>query len=179
MTNYVKKEELQEHLRKYITQLNYCKENNLPLPQIPNVIGVAILDIATRLATRPNFNQYTYKDEMISNAIEDCCKGVDLYNPEKFNNPFGYFTQISWFAFLRKIDNEKYENYLKAKNYQQSFVFNGLIENLDREDYDMISSNINSINEASAYVISSWEEKQAEKKQKINDKKKLKEGKPK
>jgi len=174
MSEYIKKEELQEHLRKYVEKLNDCKANNKPLPQIPNDIGYAILQICNRLATRPNFNQYTYKDEMISNAIEDCCKGVDLYNPEKFNNPFGYFTQIAWFAFLRKIDNEKYENYLKAKNYQQSFVFNGLIENLDREDQDMISSNINSINEATAYVISSWEEKQALKKQKINDKKKLK-----
>lgn len=173
--NYIDKQELQNHLVEYIQRYNTAKALNKTLPPIPNKIGIAIMQICDGIARRPNFNGYSYINEMKSDAIEDCVKGVDLYRPDKFDNPFGYFSRIAWYAFLRRIEEEKYQNYLKAKNYQKSYVFSGLTENVDNDDHSMLSSGINSINDSINHVIREWEEKQAIKKQKISDKKKEKE----
>ena len=80
-----------------------------PKPQVTEYIGECFLLIAERLSTRPNFINYPYRDEMIGDAIENCLMYAANFDPEKSKNPFAYFTQITYFAFLRRIKNKLME----------------------------------------------------------------------
>jgi hypothetical protein len=86
-----------------------------PKPQVSHYIGECILKIATHLSYKPNFLNYSYRDEMISDGIENCLQYIDNFDPEKSNNPFSYFTQIIYYAFLRRIAKEKKQTYIKGK----------------------------------------------------------------
>ena len=95
-----------EFLRAMVEWKDNCKEEGEQLP-VTNYIGECFLKIATHLSYRPYFINYTYRDEMISDGIENCLQYVNNFNPEKSNNPFAYFTQIIYYAFLRRIAKEK------------------------------------------------------------------------
>lgn len=97
-----------------------------PLTRIPEYIGKCILLICGRLATRGNFSGYTYRDELVDDAIEDCVMAVKNFDPEKSKNPYGYFTRIAWFAFLQRIYHEKKQNYIKHKNFQNSHLLDDI-----------------------------------------------------
>ena len=86
-----------------------------PKPQVSNYIGECILKIATHLSYKPNFINYSYREEMISDGIENCLQYLDNFNPDKSKNPFAYFTQIIYYAFLRRIAKEKKQTYIKGK----------------------------------------------------------------
>ena len=103
-----------------------------PMPQIPDEIGICIQKIANKLANRPNFSKYIFRDEMIADAIENCLTYINNFNPEKSTNPFGYFTQISWFAFIRRIEKEKGYLYTKYK-----MIDNHMVHELSEEDHDL------------------------------------------
>jgi DNA-directed RNA polymerase specialized sigma24 family protein len=119
-------------------------------PDVTNYIGECFLKIATHLSYRPNFINYTYKDDMISDGIENCLQYASNFNPEKSNNPFAYFTQIIYYAFIRRIQKEKKQTHVKNKiisgsNYQSYDVMPGdsniysidnsfALENLPMED---------------------------------------------
>ena len=100
---------------------NLAKDFGVDPPPITNYIGECFLKIATHLSYRPNFINYTYREEMISDGIENCLQYVHNFNPEKSDNPFAYFTQIIYYAFLRRIQKEK----------KQSHVKNKIIENMN------------------------------------------------
>ena len=85
------------------------------IPPVTNYIGECFLKIATHLSYRPNFINYTYRDEMISDGIENCLQYVKNFNPEKSKNPFAYFTQIIYYAFIRRIQKEKKQSHIKNK----------------------------------------------------------------
>lgn len=85
------------------------------IPPVTNYIGECFLKIATHLSYRPNFINYTYRDEMISDGIENCLQYVKNFNPEKSKNPFAYFTQIIYYAFLRRIQKEKKQTHVRNK----------------------------------------------------------------
>ena len=89
-------------------------------PPVSNYIGECFLKIATHLSFRPNFINYTYRDDMISDGIENCLQYVSNFNPEKSNNPFAYFTQIIYYAFLRRIAKEKKQTHVKNKMIENS-----------------------------------------------------------
>jgi len=114
-TEYVNNKDFLAALVDFREKVNHAKENELPRPRVPNYIGECIMKIATHLARKPNFINYTFKDEMISDGIENCLQYIDNFNPDKSNNPFAYFTQIIWFAFLRRIQKEKKLLYVKYK----------------------------------------------------------------
>ena len=99
-----------------------------PRPIVSRYIGECIMLIATRLATRPNFVGYSYKDEMISDGIENCLAYIHNFNPEKSTNPFAYFTQIIYYAFLRRIQKEKKQLYIKHKSFENSMIMNTLVD---------------------------------------------------
>ena len=84
-------------------------------PPVTNYIGECFLKIATHLSYRPNFINYTYRDEMISDGIENCLQYVANFNPEKSKNPFAYFTQIIYYAFIRRIQKEKKQTHVRNK----------------------------------------------------------------
>ena len=84
-------------------------------PKVTNYIGECFLKIANHLSYRPNFINYTYRDDMISDGIENCLQYMNNFNPKKSNNPFAYFTQIIYYAFIRRIQKEKKQQDVKAK----------------------------------------------------------------
>ena len=84
-------------------------------PVVTNYIGECFLKIANHLSYRPNFINYTYRDDMISDGIENCLQYMSNFNSEKSTNPFAYFTQIIYYAFIRRIQKEKKQQDVKAK----------------------------------------------------------------
>jgi len=95
-------------------------------PLIPRYIGECFLKIATHLSFKPNFVNYMFKEDMISDGIENCVQYIHNFNPEKSQNPFAYFTQIIHYAFLRRIQKEKKQLEIKNKilektGYEQVF----------------------------------------------------------
>ena len=103
-----------EFLRAMIEWKEECNKADEILP-VTDYIGECFLKIANHLSYRPNFINYTYRDEMISDGIENCLQYVKNFNPEKSNNPFAYFTQIIYYAFLRRIAKEKKQSHIKNK----------------------------------------------------------------
>ena len=109
---------------------NIAEKNKEEYPPVSDYIGECFLKIATHLSYRPNFINYTYRDDMISDGIENCLQYVHNFNPEKSNNPFAYFTQIIYYAFLRRIAKEKKQTHVKNKiiqntNYQSWTTMEG------------------------------------------------------
>ena len=84
---------------------------------ITDYIGLCFLQIAKGLSTKSNFFSYQFKDDMVSFAVENCLRYINNFNPEISDkpNPFGYFTQIVYYAFLRYIQMEKKHLYIKFK----------------------------------------------------------------
>ena len=101
--------------RKYVQ----AEENGEIPPPVNNYIGECFLKIATNLAMKPNFMNYSFIDEMIGDAIENCILYAHNFNPEKSKNPFSYFTQIIYYAFLRRIEKEKKQSYVKFKMIEE------------------------------------------------------------
>jgi hypothetical protein len=95
-----------------------AKKANLPLPPVTDYIGRCFLAIAERLSYRPNFINYPYREEMVGDGIENCLMYAANFDPSKSKNPFSYFTQIIYYAFVRRIQKEKKQNYIKFKSIE-------------------------------------------------------------
>jgi len=113
--HYVNNKELLEALIVYRTKVAHAKENDLPKPRITNYLGECFLKIATHLSYKPNFVNYMFREDMISDGIENCVQYIHNFNPERSQNPFAYFTQIIHYAFLRRIQKEKKQLEIKTK----------------------------------------------------------------
>jgi len=113
--HYVNNKELLEALIVYREKVAHAKENDLPKPRITNYLGSCFLKIATHLSYKPNFVNYMFRDDMISDGIENCVQYIHNFDPEKSKNPFAYFTQIIHYAFLRRIQKEKKQLDIKNK----------------------------------------------------------------
>jgi len=120
--NYVNNAEFLACLVDYKSKVREAEETGDPPPPIPNYIGECVYKIATRLASKPNFSGYSYKEEMISDGLENAIQAIGNFNPEKSSNPFAYFTQIIWYAFLRRIEKEKKQLYIKHKVIESSVI---------------------------------------------------------
>ena len=113
--HYVNNKEFLLAMTEYKRLANESVKNNQPKPPVTNYIGECFLKIANHLSYRPNFINYTFRDDMISDGIENCLQYLDNFNPEKSNNPFAYFTQIIYYAFVRRIQKEKKQVVIKQK----------------------------------------------------------------
>ncbi len=125
-----------EFLQAMIEWNNLCKEAKSQgkiTPPVSNYIGECFLKIANHLSYRPNFINYTYREEMISDGIENCLQYVHNFNPEKSPNPFAYFTQIIYYAFLRRIQKEKKQSHVKNKYIEN---MNIMPEEVSGEGFD-------------------------------------------
>jgi hypothetical protein len=131
-----------------------AEEEGKEQPRIPNYIGLCIYKIATRLSNRPNFINYSYKDEMISDGIETSIINIKSFNTDKYDNPFAYFTQIIFNAFVQRIQKEKKQQYIKYKSLENTIISNDQHSFQDSDDRNTTSS---SYNEAAIHVISSYE----------------------
>jgi DNA-directed RNA polymerase specialized sigma subunit len=117
--NYVNNKDLLESLIQYKEACKEAEDSGEDTPRVPDYIGECIFMIANRLATKPNFSGYSYKEDMISDGIENCLQYIHNFDPEKSKNPFAYFTQIIWYAFLRRIQKEKKQLYIRFKSSQK------------------------------------------------------------
>ena len=113
--HYVDNKKFLQAMTEYRDKCNKAEEKGRKKPPVTNYIGECFLKIANHLSYRPNFINYTYRDDMISDGIENCLQYMSNFNPEKSNNPFAYFTQIIYYAFIRRIQKEKKQQDVKAK----------------------------------------------------------------
>ena len=116
-------------------------------PRIPNYLGDCFLKIATHLSYKPNFVNYMFREDMISDGIENCVQYIHNFDPEKSKNPFAYFTQIIHFAFLRRIQKEKKQLDIKNKmiernGYDEVMVVDNNVMYGTHSDYNTIKDNI-------------------------------------
>ena len=118
--HYVNNKELLEALIVYRAKVAEAKEKDLPKPRITNYLGSCFLKIATHLSYKPNFVNYMFREDMISDGIENCVQYIHNFDPEKSRNPFAYFTQIIHYAFLRRIQKEKKQLDIKTKIIEKS-----------------------------------------------------------
>ena len=105
--HYVNNKELLHALIVYKNKVKEAQENEQPKPRITNYLGECFLKIATHLSYKPNFVNYMFREDMISDGIENCVQYINNFDPNKSTNPFAYFTQIIHYAFLRRIQKEK------------------------------------------------------------------------
>ena len=131
--HYVDNKRLYAEMQDYLNAVKEAEESGDDKPRIPEYIGECLLKISTRLSTKPNFINYTYRDEMISDGIENCVNYIGNFNPEKSKNPFSYFTQIIYYAFLRRIQKEKKQNYIKYRIIESADHMGDIARILDPE----------------------------------------------
>jgi hypothetical protein len=131
--HYVNNKEFLDALIKYREVVDAAQADGKLKPPVTHYIGECFLKIAQHLSYRPNFINYTYKHDMISDGIENCLMYIHNFNPEKSKNPFAYFTQIIYYAFLRRIQKEKKQTELKQKLIRNMVVDESLIQ-ADHDD---------------------------------------------
>ena len=134
--HYVNNANFSQAVVEYVTVLNEARNAGTELPIVPDYIARCFLKIAEGLSHKSNFIRYTYREEMVMDAVENCLKAIENYNLEAATrtgkpNAFAYFTQISWYAFLRRIAKEKKQQDVKIKYMTQSGVEEFIIENGD------------------------------------------------
>ena len=113
--HYVNNKEFLAAMIEYKDAVKKSETEGLERPLVTHYIGECLMKIAVHLSHKPNFINYTFKEEMISDGIENCLQYIDNFDPEKSSNPFAYFTQIIYYAFLRRIQKEKKHLYTKYK----------------------------------------------------------------
>lgn len=129
--SYINNKEFYECMVVYKNKVLEAKLEGKNKPPIPNFAGKCIMQIAQNLSTKYNFVNYPFKEDMIGDSIENCIKYFDNFDPEKSKNPFTYFTTITWWAFVRRIQTEKKYLYTKHKLYEKSIVSHALAESQD------------------------------------------------
>ena len=127
MAHYVNNADFLAAITQYRNNVIQAEQEGKSKPQVSNYIGECILKIATHLSYKPNFINYSYRDDMILDGVENCIQYIDNFDPTKSNNPFAYFTQIIYYAFLRRIAKEKKQSYIKGK----------LIQDMPFESFDL------------------------------------------
>ena len=147
--HYVNNKEFLAALIKYQEDIEIAKLQDKPKPQIPRYIGECFLKIANHLSFKPNFVNYMFKEDMISDGIENCVQYIHNFNPEKSKNPFAYFTQIIHYAFLRRIQREKRQLEIKNKiieksGYQEVFNDDNKIDGSNFSEYNSIKDAVHS-----------------------------------
>ena len=118
--HYVNNAEFLEAMKGYKKAVNKAKKEKKNKPPVTDYIGSCFLKIANHLSYRPNFINYTFRDDMISDGIENCLQYLYNFDPAKSNNPFAYFTQIIYYAFIRRIQKEKKQTHIKHKIIEKS-----------------------------------------------------------
>ncbi len=147
--HYVNNKEFLAALIKYREDKEIAVLQNKPKPPIPRYIGECFLKIANHLSFKPNFVNYMFKEDMISDGIENCVQYIHNFNPVKSQNPFAYFTQIIHYAFLRRIQREKRQLEIKNKilersGYSEVFADDNSVDGGNYSDYNSIKDGVHS-----------------------------------
>ena len=131
--HYVDNKKFLQAMIEHREKCRVAEEKGKKKPDVSNYIGECFLKIANHLSYRPNFINYTFRDDMISDGIENCLQYMDNFNPDKSTNPFAYFTQIIYYAFIRRIQKEKKQMEVKKKMIQNAGVEN-MMDQLEGDD---------------------------------------------
>ena len=147
--HYVNNKEFLAALIRYQEDIEIARLQDKTKPVIPRYIGECFLKIANHLSFKPNFVNYMFKEDMISDGIENCVQYIHNFNPEKSQNPFAYFTQIIHYAFLRRIQREKRQLEIKNKiiersGYSEVFDDNNTLDGSNYSDYNSIKDAVHS-----------------------------------
>ena len=131
--HYVNNATFSQAVVDYVSHVEKCKKEKESLPKVPDYIAQCFLRIAEGLSHKANFIRYTYREEMVMDAVENCLKAIKNYDIETATrtgtpNAFAYFTQIAWYAFLRRIDKEKKQQDIKLK-YMANIDYEDLVDN--------------------------------------------------
>ena len=118
-----------------ITEFNIARKSDPEAP-ITNYLGKCLMDISHRIAYRPNFINYSYRDEMQEDALENCLRCIDRFDHENYSNPFGYFTRVSWFACITRIQKEQQQTEAKAGLVQSGMVYQDTIDHINSDDLE-------------------------------------------
>jgi len=113
---YVNQAEFMEELKQYYSS-----------DVISEQLATFVKKIAEGLSYAPNFINYTYKDEMVGDAILKMVQALEhkKFDLENRDNPFGYFTTIAFHAFINRIKKEKRQR--QAINDYQEQVYQELM----------------------------------------------------
>lgn len=170
--NYIDNKKMYAEFIEYKKLCMQSKNKKHPTPKIPDYIGECFLLLANNISHKPNFFNYTYKDEMISDGIENCILYAENFNPKKSKNPFAYFTQIIYFAFIRRIGKEKKQLYIKRKMVENSMFDDTLVNHDDLEGG--VPSYIDLNNDKMNTMVRDYEKTLKDKKDKLKQMKKKK-----
>ena len=113
--HYVDNKRFLQAMKDWKEQCEEASQTGDEPPRVTNYIGECFLKIANGLSHKPNFMNYTFREDMVSDGIENCLQYIHNFNPNKSNNPFAYFTQIIYYAFIRRIQREKKQTHVKHK----------------------------------------------------------------
>ena len=163
--HYVDNKAFLQHMIKFKEDTKNARDNDKSDPQIPDEIGEIFVRIASHLSYKSNFINYGFREDMISDGIENCIQYIHNFDPNKSKNPFAYFTQIIYYAFLRRIQKEKKQLYVRYKSLENTQILNSLDNNIE-EDYNNITSlGVSKLYDNMGEFIENYEESMEKKKQ--------------
>ena len=114
--HYVNNEDFLQAMIDFKESCELAKVAGKPRPMIPDYIARCIMMIAEKLSRKPNFYSYTFREDMVGDAIKNCILYIENFDPSIGKNPFAYFTQIIYFAFIQRINKERKQLYVKYKS---------------------------------------------------------------
>ena len=159
--HYVDNKEFLQHMIEFKETTTAARENGESDPRIPDAIGEIFVKIASHLSFKSNFINYAFREDMIADGVENCIQYVHNFDPAKSKNPFAYFTQIIYYAFLRRIQKEKKQLYVRYKSLENSHL-----DNMSEDDQAMVSSiGITKLYDNMSEFIENYEESMEKKKQ--------------
>ena len=156
--HYVNNKEFLAHMVEYKKNIKEAEEADLAKPRIPDEIGTVFVKIATHLSYKSNFINYGFREDMISDGIENCIQYIHNFDPEKSKNPFAYFTQIIYYAFLRRIQKEKKHLYVKYKSLENSQIMDDSIVDQSPDASNITSIGVSKLYDNMSEFIGSFED---------------------
>ena len=160
--HYVNNKEFLAAMVEYRKSVNEAKKAGKDKPPVTDYIGSCFLKIANHLSYRPNFINYTFRDDMISDGIENCLQYLDNFNPETSSNPFAYFTQIIYYAFVRRIQKEKKQITIKQRMIQEANYDDMALQPGEDRDF---KNQFTEFLQKNQVAVADYEEKKTAKKQ--------------
>lgn len=176
--HYVNNKDLYAALVKRKKDVEEADEKGLDKPQVSNFIGECIMKIAKGLSTKYQFSGYTYRDEMVADAIVHCLRYIDSFDVSKSDNPFSYYTQACYFSFLARIKEEQKETYVRCKKTSEA-IMQAQLSNFDgeiSEDVQNIHDNLEIDMEFMSRYVDDYEGKMKAARVKVRNKKATKVG---
>lgn len=165
--HYINNDKMLEQIAPYRKAYVQAVKNDSEKPRIPEYIGECILQIATRLAQKPQFRSYSFVDEMIDDGIENCIQYAHNFDPAKSSYVFTYFTKMVFYAFVRRIQKEKKHSYIKHKVFEKYYMYDEFVQQSDNDRRSVENkSQLDYYNEHRAGFIEEYEGKQEDKKTK-------------